>query len=215
MIRLNRRFFILILCGQMGTVLPVFAQWTARDSLWLGNALSGKDTIRLNPEVMESIRRGTFLNPDRPRTPLESMSTELPLVKDFSEYFDSQDTVRHSFVLTDLPSHIVLRHYNPERPPGMLNFSDEYYYFYLKNSTRGMKTKGYDFVHLLNVAFSPEYRRFMKNRKNAANLKYYNDLPDAELHRKQQQFLSAHPELRKPTHATDSLIVGRPSSGAE
>jgi hypothetical protein len=204
MTRPNRQFFILILCCQIG-VSPVFAQWSAQDSLWMRNVLSGKDTIRLNPEAMESIRKGTFLNPEQPRTPMRSISKELPLVKDFSEYFEAQDTIRRPFKLTDLPSYMVLRYYDPEKPPGMLEFSDEYYYFYLKNSTRGIDGgKGYDFVNLLNTAFSPEYRRFMKNRKNAANLKHYNDLPNAELHRKQQQFLSDHPELRKPANEAET-----------
>jgi hypothetical protein len=204
MTKSNRKLLILILCSLTGA-LPAFAQWTSRDSLWLSNVLSGKDTIRLNPEAMESIRKGTFLNPEQPRTPMESISAELPLIKDFSEYFEAQDTVRRPFKLTDLPSYMILRHYNPETPPGMLKFSDEYFYFYLKNSTRGINNvKSYDFAHLLNTAFSPEYRRFMKNRKNAAKLKHYNDLPNAELHRKQQQFLSEHPELRKPSNAAEA-----------
>ncbi len=203
MINPNRPFFILALFCLTG-ILPVFAQWSTKDSLWLGNALSGGDTIRLNPEAMESIRKGTFLNLDQPRTPMESMSVELPLVKDFSEYFDSRDTVRRPFKLTDLPSHIVLRYYNPPKPPGMLEFSDAYFYFYLKNSTRGIRTPGYGFAHGLNMAFSPEYRRLMKNRKNAANLKYYNDLPPAELLQKQRQYFSAHPEQRKPANAAEA-----------
>lgn len=203
MTRLNRQSSILILCCLTG-VLPAFAQWPSQDSLRLGSILSDRDTIRLNPETMESIRNGTFLNTDRPRTPMGSASAELPLVKDFSEYFEPHDTVSRPFKLTDLPSYMVLRYYNPKMPPGTLKFSDEYFYFYLKNSTRGINAgKGYDFVHLLNVAFSPEYRQFMKNRKNAARLKHYNDLPDAELRRKRQKFLSEHPELRIPENAVE------------
>jgi hypothetical protein len=197
------RFFLLILCCLTG-VLPAFAQWPSQDSLRTESILSKKDTIRLNPEAMESIRNGTFLNLGRPHTPMGSISSELPLVKDFSEYFESHDTVSRPFKLTDLPSYMVLRYYNPKMPPGSLKVSDDYYYFYLKNATRGLNNrKGYDFVHLLNTAFSPEYRRFLKNRKNATKLKHYNDLPDAELHRKQQEFLSTHPELRLPTNAAE------------
>lgn len=186
------------------TATTVQAQWSAKDSLWLKDVLSGKDTLRLNPETMESIRQGTFLNPDKLQTPMGSASMELPITKDFKEYFQEEDTtVSKTFKLTDLPSHIVLRYYNPKTPNHLL-FSDEYYYFYLKNSTKGIKTQGHDFVHALNMAFSPEYRRFERNKKNAAKLPQYNELPKADLHRKLRKFQADNPELIKPANAAEA-----------
>ncbi|MDF9829875.1 hypothetical protein [Parabacteroides sp. PF5-6] len=231
--RINHLYLALIL-SLLGGVSPAFAQWSARDSLWLRDVLAGKDTIRLNPEAMQSIQEGSFLNLDKPRTPMRSTPLDLPIEKDFSSYFLPEDSTKaYQFKLTDLPPHIVLRYYNPKGSPGQ-QFSYEYFYYYLKRSTHGISGgQSHDFAHLLNMAFSPEYRRLMKNRKNAANLRYYNDLPRAELYQKQQQFLSAHPELRKPANAaeaakmkkelkdrgyaikTDSLSTSRSSSGPD
>lgn len=136
---------------------------------------------------------------------MESMPLKLQIEKDFSPYFSSEDSIKpYRFKLTDLPPHIVLRYYNPKGGP-TYRFSDDYFYYYLKNGTRGMGGgQSHDFAHLLNMAFSPEYRRLMKNRKNADNLRHYNDLPNAELRRKQQQFLSAHPEHRKPANEAEA-----------
>lgn len=188
------------------TSLSSFAQWSESDSLSLARALSKEDTIRLNPETIEAIRMGNFLNLGNSLTaPNESMTLDMPLVKDFSEYFEAEDTLQRPFRLTDLPAHIVLRHYNPKRPAGMLDFSDEYFYFYLKNATRGLNAgQGHDFAHVLNMVMSPGYRQWVKNQKNAANLRYYNELPSAALHEKQKQFLTAHPELRKPANAAEA-----------
>lgn len=190
--------------------LTMFAQWTSKDSLWLSGSLSGNDTIRLNPETMESIRQGTFLNWDRPQqAPLGSSTLELPITKDFDAYFQEQDTVGRRFNLTELPPHIILRHYNPKVPPHIL-MSDDYLYLPVKRSTEGIRTVGYDFVHGLNMAFSPEYRRFMRNQKNAENLKFYNSLPSPELRKKQQHFLSNHPERALPKKGDEKKTADLP-----
>lgn len=197
-------YILLIVCL---TVVTAQAQWSAKDSLWLRDILSGKDTLRLNPETMESIRIGTFLNPEKLQMPMGSAPLELPITKDFREYFEEEDTtVSKAFgKLTDLPPHVVLRYYNPKMPENRLEFSDEYFYFYLKNIARGMKASpGHDFAHILNTAFSPEYRQLMRNRKNAAKLNEYGELPSAELHRKLRQFQEEHPELIKPVNAAEA-----------
>lgn len=61
--------------------------WSEQDSVWLSGILSGKDTIRINPEFQKMIREGTFLHrEDEPGQQILEAPAELPILKDFSAY---------------------------------------------------------------------------------------------------------------------------------
>ncbi len=171
------------------------AQWTAKDSLWLEGILSGKDTLRLNPETMDAIRGGSFLNREKPNTPMMEASPEIPLVKDFKEYLQLKDSTREGRIaVTNLPSFLFIRFYNPEMPRSRYQVSEQFD-DYMKQALSMYKTSaGHDFVHVLNMAFSPEYRQWIRNQKRAKLLKYYNELPSPVVHEKMKTYRAAHPE---------------------
>lgn len=75
---------VMILFGGIG--YEADAQiWTKEDSIRLANILSGKDSLRLKPEFMQSIKNGTFINAE-PMGKMCISHTNLPITKDFSEY---------------------------------------------------------------------------------------------------------------------------------
>lgn len=70
----------------------LFAQNSLReDSIWVSEMLAGKDTIRINPEYLKAIEEGTLINMEQPS---EYAPSELPVLKDFSEYIKADTLCR-------------------------------------------------------------------------------------------------------------------------
>ena len=82
---LKQCLLILMLMGV--SHIRLYAQsWSEKDSVWLSGVLSGKDTIRINPEFQKAIDSGTFIHlEDEPGQQMLEAPTELPILKDFSE----------------------------------------------------------------------------------------------------------------------------------
>lgn len=86
-----------------------------KDSVWLQNVLSGKEKLELNPETMKAIQSGSFINLDEPASDMKmSPVTPLPILKDFTEYIQTDSTHR-KIALKDLPPGVFWL-YAP--PPG-------------------------------------------------------------------------------------------------
>ncbi|MDL2255710.1 DUF4858 domain-containing protein [Parabacteroides sp. OttesenSCG-928-K15] len=192
---MNKRLLFLLILGFLMTG-NLWAQWTPKDSLWLNDVLSGKDTLRLNPETMDAIKRGTLINPEmRPQTPMKEFSRELPLLIDFDEYFQSIDSViPRKFDWTEMPPAIILRFYNPKMPREFEFMINNISNHVKETKFRGPGVMQADMVHGLNMAFSKEYRQFHKNSIKAKELKSYAGLPSPELQKKQQLYRMQHPE---------------------
>lgn len=79
--------------------------WSEEDSVWLSGVLSGKDTIRINPEFQKAIREGTFINnEDTPGRQMLEAPSVLPLLKDFSEYIEADpDSLYKDLDVTSMP----------------------------------------------------------------------------------------------------------------
>ncbi|MBC8602831.1 hypothetical protein H8784_14020 [Parabacteroides acidifaciens] len=70
----------------------LFAQNSLQeDSIWVSEMLAGKDTIRINPEYLKAIEEGTLINMGQPS---EYAPSELPVLKDFSEYIKADTLCR-------------------------------------------------------------------------------------------------------------------------
>lgn len=201
--------------------------WSKADSVWLTDALAGKDTIRLNPEFQRAIRNGSFLNLGEPLGKMQLAPSSLPITKDFAEYMMPADSLGiadstwrnddgnslQKLAWKDLPPAVLMRY----GLDGRFASNDRYVVgFGFPTSAAGKSATGIDlsFNHVLSMAFSPTYRRIAYNRKHATAWKTYNDLPTPDMHRKQKQFRSAHPELITPFAArkrslADSLALAR------
>lgn len=203
-VQMNRRLLFLLLLGFL-TVGNLRAQWTPTDSLWLKDILSGRDTLRLNPETLDAIQKGTLINPgNSPVTPMMEAARELPLLIDFEEYFQSIDSaVPRKFNWTDLPPALFLRFYNPVMPKDFENMLEN-----VSNHVQDTKFEGpaafqTSFVHPLNMLFSKTYRQFYNNSLTAKNLKYYNENPSPQQKKKMQNYA---------TPRTDRLVVASDSA---
>lgn len=180
------------------------AQWTKKDSIWLANMLSGKDTIRLNPEFHNAIQSGTFINTDKPGTQMKMAPSSIPFTKDFTEYIQIEDSTKQNKVaLKDLPPAVFMR-YGLDRP---LPFNGIYKRAYqlspgIKKWAR--KPSGTSFNNLLQSAFSPGYRQQQENQERTT-WKTYNDLPTPDTRRKQRKFREEHPELITTPATKDSI----------
>lgn len=94
--KMKQGLLILLLVG-LGHVRTYAQSWSEEDSVWLSNVLSGKDTIRINPEFQKAIREGKFIHAeDEPGQQLLDAPLELPILTDFSEYLHvDSDSVHH------------------------------------------------------------------------------------------------------------------------
>lgn len=94
--KMKQGLLILLLVG-LGHVRTYAQSWSEEDSVWLSNVLSGKDTIRINPEFQKAIREGKFIHSeDEPGQQLLDAPLELPILTDFSEYLHADtDSVHH------------------------------------------------------------------------------------------------------------------------
>ncbi|MCC8133386.1 MAG: hypothetical protein LIP04_07255 [Tannerellaceae bacterium] len=82
---------ILTLCWLHHTG-DLWAQWSEKDSVWLKGVLSGKEEIRLRPEVLKAIEAGTLINHDENMNQLLSAPPVLPVTRDFSGAGQVMDT---------------------------------------------------------------------------------------------------------------------------
>ncbi len=186
-----------------------YAQWTKQDSLWLQHVLTGKDTIRLNPETMRAIQGGTFLNMEKPSTPLLLQQSKIPILKDFSAYIHLEDSSR--VAITDMPSWIFWLRQLKEPPPNRGHQINPLFFIYYSGDwlstvpmdnmgriqSRGQGTA--DFAHGLNVLFSPEYRQHYKNKLRAeVSLKAYNEAPSKEMLQRMKKIKEQQRELPLP-----------------
>ncbi|WP_195375255.1 MULTISPECIES: hypothetical protein [Parabacteroides] len=116
---LKQCLLILMLMG--APYVRLYAQeWSEEDSVWLSGILSGKDTIRINPEFQKAIRSGTFIHlEDEPGQQILEAPAELPILKDFSEYLRADtDSIHKNLDYKSMPPS-VFRLYVIELDTGM------------------------------------------------------------------------------------------------
>lgn len=174
------------------------AQWTTRDSVRLNNILTGNDTIRLNPETMDAIRRGQLINPERPNTPHMGVSPELPIIKNFDEYLlDKDSTGMRSKNWAQLPPTLFIRFYNPEMPEERYTVNQAFLFYKgseeMTDPSGGPLASG-DFVHPLNMLFSPTYRQQERNSKKAREI-LHNPAINTALQSKREKYRNDYPEM--------------------
>ena len=100
---MHKQLLIVMLICLKGADYISAQQWTKKDSVWLQNVLSGKEKLELNPETMKAIQSGSFINLDEPTSDMKmSPVTPLPILKDFTEYIQTDSTHR-KIALKDLP----------------------------------------------------------------------------------------------------------------
>ncbi|MDL2222059.1 DUF4858 domain-containing protein [Parabacteroides sp. OttesenSCG-928-N08] len=203
----------------MSHTLILHAQWTAADSVKLQQFLTGKDTLRLNPETMKAIENGTFLNLQPELSQPSASPLQLPLVKDFREYLDMEEEESRMIVPFYLLPPMVMRRYRlPELPEPKYKISPGL--FALPKNFEAVQPSGRDFAHTLNMLFSREYRQHYKNSLNVPNLKHYGTHWTIEEEKTKRKYLDdlerlPTPMVRRRSTPVDTLATGRSSVGQD
>lgn len=107
--RLKQCLLILVLI--LSLPVQLYAQeWSKEDSVWLSGVLSGKDTVRINPEFQKAIREGKLIHlEDVPGQQILEAPSELPLLKDFSEYLHADtDSIHKDLDYKSMPPAVYL-----------------------------------------------------------------------------------------------------------
>ena len=105
---MRKQLFIVMLICLRGADYMSAQQWTKKDSVWLQNVLSGKEKLELNPETMKAIQSGSLINLDEPASEMKMAPvTPLPILKDFTEYIQTDSTNRKK-APKDLPPRTCL-----------------------------------------------------------------------------------------------------------
>ena len=154
--------------------------WSETDSTARPSVAERKDTIRLRPEIRKAIEEGTFLRMGPPRELREpEAKPSLPISKDFSEYFHSEDTVRHQKRrLVDLPPGVTMLYGNDK-----IRLPDKPLFRYYAGEVEELKqlTPGglvtFSAEDLLEQIFWKSARAKRRNKKKANAWRYYNEIP--------------------------------------
>lgn len=168
--------------------------WSKEDSIRLANILSGKDTLKLNPEFQRSIQNGTFINLN-PVGKMKSSPSKVPFTKDFSEYIklDKSVLVEEKKNWKDMPPQAAMREPIEVKEPD-LKVNPLVYTIPGQVKQTAVKPTGHDFNDFLSYLLSPKYRQFKKNASRNT-YKIYNDIPALQIYQKQKKFREEHPEL--------------------
>ena len=174
-------FFLLILVISSFEVINA-QDWTKEDSIWLVNVLEGKIELKINEESKRAIEDGLLFIPSWIKTDEGDVN-----IIDMIKHFDIEIPDSVKFRISNI------RHL----PPGVLSlyvlYMDKLDSLYFNssmvltkedlieinlmipkgiwggasyNARTGFYTNA-DFNHALSMAFSPSYRRLVKNRQNA------------------------------------------------
>ncbi len=189
------RFHLLIgLLAALACPAVLRAQvWSKADSVWLSGILSGKDTLRLDPETERAIREGHLLNTaPKAAGEMQLQGTELPIVIDFSDYVrKSDDTSRYLVPLRELPPQVFWLYGQNLDPRDAARYSA----FDRDKQAEQMVTPGmFNFAAALSYIFSPTYRQKVKNHKNATAHRTYDQMPSLAMQQKQRAYRQ---EVRK------------------
>ena len=204
-----RLYIFILLCLRSADYLAAQA-WTKEDSVWLQNILSGKDTLRLNPETMRAIQSGTLINnTHEPASEMQLAPNQtLPILKDFSEYIRSDSTTRRKVALKDLPPGVFWLYGPPPLPKTTVyqNMLDAWKRspFYRASSgglvsfDAGELTSRKAWIH-------------KRNAKRDGTWKNYNNLPTPDIIKKKKQYARQYPELA----GQDTLLLRKDSVGKQ
>ena len=201
---MRKQLFIVMLICLRGADYMSAQQWTKKDSVWLQNVLSGKEKLELNPETMKAIQSGSLINLDEPASEMKMAPvTPLPILKDFTEYIQTDSTNRKK-APKDLPPGVFWL-YSP--PPGKI-------LPVYKNMLKAWKSDPMNRSHnsgFVTFDFAEMTSRksyiHKRNAKRDETRKNYNNLPTPDIIKKKKKFATDHPEIA----GQDTLLLRKDS----
>lgn len=208
-IYMNRPLLILmVIC--FANIDYAFAQWDKKDSVWLQDILSGKEKLKLNPDVLKAIKDGSLINNDSPATHMKMATPDakLPISKDFAEYIHA-DSSNRKIALKDLPTQVFWQ-YSPKKEkmlPVLQSIMDEL----KRNPLRGVQATTFDMAGMT----SRKTYVHARNVKRDGTWKNYNNLPTPDIIKKRKKFeetVTAKLKKDSITQFKDSLCLVKDST---
>ena len=198
---MHKQLLIVMLICLKGTDYMSAQQWAKKDSVWLQNVLSGKEKLELNPETMKAIQSGSFINLDAPASNMHlAPVAPLPILKDFTEYIQT-DSTRRKVALKDLPPGVFWL-YAP--PPGKI--LPVYQYMLDEVKRNPITAPGGMFFDLAEMT-SRKSHVHKRNVKRDGTWKNYNNLPTPDVIKKKKIYAKEHPLLA----GQDTLLLRKDS----
>lgn len=201
---MRKQLFIVMLICLRGADYMSAQQWTKKDSVWLQNVLSGKEKLELNPETMKAIQSGSLINLDEPASEMKMAPvTPLPILKDFTEYIQTDSTNRKK-APKDLPPGVFWL-YSP--PPGkMLPVYKNMLKAWKSDPMNRSHNSGFVTFDFAEITSRKSYIH-KRNAKRDGTRKNYNNLPTPDIIKKKKKFATDHPEIA----GQDTLLLRKDS----
>ncbi len=201
---MRKQLFIVMLICLRGADYMSAQQWTKKDSVWLQNVLSGKEKLELNPETMKAIQSGSLINLDEPASEMKMAPvTPLPILKDFTEYIQTDSTNRKK-APKDLPPGVFWL-YSP--PPGkMLPVYKNMLKAWKGDPMNRSHNSGFVTFDFAEMTSRKSYIH-KRNAKRDGTRKNYNNLPTPDIIKKKKTFATDHPEIA----GQDTLLLRKDS----
>lgn len=201
---MRKQLFIVMLICLRGADYMSAQQWTKKDSVWLQNVLSGKEKLELNPETMKAIQSGSLINLDEPASEMKMAPvTPLPILKDFTEYIQTDSTNRKK-APKDLPPGVFWL-YSP--PPGkMLPVYKNMLKAWKSDPMNRSHNSGFVTFDFAEMTSRKSYIH-KRNAKRDETRKNYNNLPTPDIIKKKKKFATDHPEIA----GQDTLLLRKDS----
>ncbi len=201
---MRKQLFIVMLICLRGADYMSAQQWTKKDSVWLQNVLSGKEKLELNPETMKAIQSGSLINLDEPASEMKMAPvTPLPILKDFTEYIQTDSTNRKK-APKDLPPGVFWL-YSP--PPGkMLPVYKNMLKAWKSDPMNRSHNSGFVTFDFAEMTSRKSYIH-KRNAKRDGTRKNYNNLPTPDIIKKKKKFATDHPEIA----GQDTLLLRKDS----
>lgn len=201
---MRKQLFIVMLICLRGADYMSAQQWTKKDSVWLQNVLSGKEKLELNPETMKAIQSGSLINLDEPASEMKMAPvTPLPILKDFTEYIQTDSTNRKK-APKDLPPGVFWL-YSP--PPGkMLPVYKNMLKAWKSDPMNRSHNSGFVTFDFAEMTSRKSYIH-KRNAKRDGTRKNYNNLPTPDIIKKKKKFATDHLEIA----GQDTLLLRKDS----
>lgn len=201
---MRKQLLIVMLICLKGADYLSAQQWTKKDSVWLQNVLSGKEKLELNPETMKAIQSGSFINLDEPASNMKlSPVTPLPIIKDFSEYIQT-DSTRRKIALKDLPPSVFWL-YGP-KPGQIIPVYENMLKAWKNDPANHSYNTGFATLDIAELTSRKSYIH-RRNAKRDGTWKNYNNLPTPDIIKKKKKFAEDNPQIA----GQDTLLLHKDS----
>lgn len=201
---MRKQLFIVMLICLRGADYMSAQQWTKKDSVWLQNVLSGKEKLELNPETMKAIQSGSLINLDEPASEMKMAPvTPLPILKDFTEYIQTDSTNRKK-APKDLPPGVFWLYSPPPRK--MLPVYKNMLKAWKSDPMNRSHNSGFVTFDFAEMTSRKSYIH-KRNAKRDGTWKNYNNLPTPDIIKKKKKFATDHPEIA----GQDTLLLRKDS----